>query len=211
MLLYSRTLIVRGDQRRTSAWAEEMREFVSSAAGLQFSLWAGIAGAPIGTLGFTTFVQSQAELEAATASLTTDEKYHDKVAKGMDFVVAPPEDQLVQIQHTSGGSYQRADVGAIATITTAQIANGQYSAALKWSVEMADLVTSITGVPVLFGNSVAGLFGQVGFIGTSPDMASAEQMEESLNKEPHYLAKLDALAGLFVDGSGRRQLLRRIA
>jgi hypothetical protein len=91
------------------------------------------------------------------------------------------------------------------------VANARFGGAIKWCVEMADLVAEITGYPGMFGRDVAGEFGTVAWIGTVPDAATFDTANESLAKDPRYLAKLDEMGDLFLPGSGQTSILRRIA
>ena len=211
MYLFSRIITVRGDPRKTMSFLTGMLEMVNRKTDLDMSLWMMQTGAPVGTFAYTCLAQTRTELEAKAAPLESDDEYLAAVADGEQYSAALPQDNLMQIMHNAGREFDRPGVGAIGTVTTAQIANGQYSPAMQWSVEIADLVSSITGFPTLFGVGVGGPFGQVGWVGTSPDLAADEAMNEALNKEPHYLAKMDAIGGLFVEGSGQRTISRRIA
>jgi hypothetical protein len=211
MYLYSRTVQLTGDPRKTMPMVMAMAELVNKKTELQVSLWRTVLGAPLGTLGYSAFVQSQAELDTAVSSLLADPEYLERVAEIQPYIAAPAQDQLVEILHRAGPEYRRAEVGWIATLVTAQVANARFGAAMKWSIEIADLVAEITRNPGIFGRSVAGPFGTVGWITAVPDMAALDAAGEALNKDPRYLAKLDEMSDVFLPGSGHTSLVRRIA
>lgn len=211
MYLFTRQVLTQGDPRKVLAYAAEIAALVTRKTELPLSVWAVQTGAPVGALGFSSLAPSRVELDAAETTLMGDEEYLDKLVEGQQFIAAPPEDRLLEIVHTAGHEYQRAEVGAIASITSAVITPGKYVAAITWGIEIADLVSDITGMPGLFGNGVGGPFGQVAWVGTTPDMATLEAGEERTNKDPRYLAKLDQITGLFVAGSGQRTYSKRIA
>jgi len=211
MYLYSRTVQLTGDPRKSIPIAMGMAELVNKKSDLQVSLWRTVLGAPVGTMGYSAFVQSHAELDAAVSSLLADQEYLERVAEIQQYIAAPPEDQLVEILHNAGREYRRAEVGGIVNLVTAQVANARFGAAMKWSIEMAELVAEITGNPNIFGRSVAGAFGTVGWITAVADMAAVDAANEALNKDPRYLAKLDEMSDVFVPGSGHTSLLRRMA
>jgi hypothetical protein len=165
----------------------------------------------VGTLAYTTLLQSLAELDAADSCLLADEEYLSLVAEFQPFVAGPPVDRALEVLHNAGGEYRRADVGAVANVVMAQVANARFGAAIKWSVEMADLVADITGHPGMFGRELAGDFGTVVWIATMPDMASLDTANEALAKDPRYLAKLDEMGDIFLPGSGATSIRRRIA
>ena len=211
MFLFSRQIQTRGDVRKVAPWATQMCEIVNRKSELDVSLWATVYGAPLGTIAFTTLVQSQTSLEAGSASLVVDDEYLDHAVAGEDFIIGTAEDHLVEILHTSGGEYRRADVGSVATVTTALVTAGKYAEAGAWAIEVADLGSEITDVPSIVGNDTAGQFGTLAWISTVPDMASADQGNEQLNKDPRFMQKLGEISGLFVEGSGNRVISRRLA
>lgn len=211
MYLFSSQAQLTGDPRKSLAAASEITALVNRKSDLQLSLWAAVLGAPVGSVSFSALVQSRAELDAQSTALLADDEYLAKVADVQQYTAAPPVDTMTEIMHVAGGDYKRADVGAIAEVTSAVITPGKYVAAIQWSIAVADLVAEISGLPVMFGPSVGGTFGQVAWIGSSPDMTTAESIDQQMNKDPRYLAKLDEITGLFVDASGQRVYAKRIA
>lgn len=211
MYVFSQQFVVRGDPRQTLSWAREVTALANRKTELAGSLWSGLLGAPVGTLAVSTLVQSQPELAAVMERLQGDSEYLDLVMSGYHHLTAPPESTLLEILHAAGPDHQRAPVGAICAITSAEISPGCYAEAGRWGVEIAELVAGITGRAVLFGRQVAGSFGGVQWITTPPDLATSESDDQQVNKDGAYLAKLAEIRGLFVAGSGRRLLGKRIA
>ena len=211
MYIFSRNVVVTGDPRKSRPLAMAMAELVSRKTQLQVSVWTTRFGAPVGTLSYTTLLQSLAELDATDSRLSADDEYLSLVAEFQPFVAGPPVDRAVEVLHNAGGEYRRADVGGVAHLVTAKVANARFGAAVKWSVEMADLVAEITGHPGMFGRDVAGDFGSVAWIATMPDVATFDTANEALAKDPRYLAKLDDMGDIFLPGSGAISILRRVA
>lgn len=211
MLLFSRQVVLRGDPRKTSSWAQEMAALVNRKTDLDVSLWAATGGAPVGSYEYSTLVESQVTLDVAMRGLLTDDEYLDLVAAFSEHSAAPPEDRLFEIVHTAGGTYQRAQVGAVVSRVTADVVPGKHAAAFRWGVEVADLVTEITGIPSLFGRAVFGPFGGLAWVQTAPDLATFEPAWEQVGKDSRYHAKLDETGGLFADGSGQVVFGRRVA
>lgn len=210
MLLFSRQLLVTGDPRETLPWVQEITGHVNARTGLDVSVWLALAGAPLGAMAFTTFVESRAYLSAAMQPLGEDNDYHDIVNRGRKFFSAPPEDSLINIMHVAGGEAQRAAVGSVVSVYAAEVATGKYVAAGTWAVEIAELVAAISGATVVFGTNVAGRFGRVQWIQTAPDIATQEAWDEQVNKDERYMAKLSETGGMFVEGSGNRVIGRRV-
>lgn len=212
MFLHIREVVVRGDPRRTLELAARARELVQAKSGLRLSLWAAVTGAPVGTLYYTSFVQSRAEDDAASTTLLADDEYLELLAEADQYLAAPPQDSLLEILHASGGEYRSAPVGSVATMYRAQIANARYGKASQWGVEMSELASEITGNPGLFVRGTeGGPFGAVGWLSTVADMAAADAANEALAKDSRYLAKLDEMGDLFVPGSGAGTVSKRIA
>lgn len=210
MILFSRQEVVMGDPRETLPWVREIAEHVHAKSGLDVSVWSALTGAPLGTLAYTTIVDSRAQLSAAMQTFIEDDKFQDIVNRGRKFLVAPPEDSLINIVHVAGGETQRAGVGSLVSVHSAEVAMGEYVTAGTWAVEVAELVAAITGAPVMFGTNVAGGFGRVQWVQTAPDIATQEAWDELVNENERYMAKLSEIGGMFVEGSGNRLIGRRI-
>ena len=210
MFLFNRTVTLEGNPRDTIPWALDMTTFVNEHTDLHVGLWSVMFGAPIGTMVFSTFVDSRAIFEASTRSLMTNDEYLAKIDQALEWTAAPPTDTLREVVHQGGGEYRRAEVGNAVQIITAEVAAGQYGYAMTWCAEITDLVSSITDVPALFLKDVYGQFGQVTWLASFTDLTEVDRAQEALNKDPDYLAKVDNGGELFIPGSGTQGLAQRI-
>ena len=211
MILFTRTVTVLGNPRETGGWARRMAKLATEKTGTETALWTGLSGAAPGTHVFSSFYQNMADFATATETLMADEQYLEGVTEAREHLVGPPEDRHVEVIHTSGGEYQRPGPGGIVQLTTATPALGKLAAAIRWGVQIADLVSEITGQPVLFGRSLAGPFGELAWIGVSPNAGAWDSAQEAMMKEPRYLASVDEGTPNFEGGSGRVLLARRVA
>lgn len=209
MDLFSRRVMTAGPPADVLAYAVDMRNYVAEKTGQDIGLWSAGFGAPVGAMAYTMRVDGVAGLQAITSSFVEDPEYHAKLAKGRDFIAAPSEDSLAHPIH--GGDGDPPPVGSVAMVTTAVIGNGAYAQAIQWGVEMAQHAESVTGMPTAFMMSAFGTFGQVSWIGISPDAAAVDAAGEKLNSDADYINKLGAVGDLFVPGSGHRSLLTRVA
>lgn len=209
MDLFSRRVMTAGPPAEVLAYATEMRDYVAAKTGQDVGLWSAGFGAPVGAMAFTMRVDGVAGLQAMTASFVEDPEYHAKLAKGRDFIAAPSEDSLAQPIH--GGDGETPPVGSYAMVTTAVVGNGAYAEAIGWGVDMAQHAERVSGMPTSFLMSAFGTFGQVSWIGISPDAATLDAAGQKLNADPDYISKLSAAGDLFVPGSGHRTLLTRVA
>ena len=211
MILFTRTVTVMGNPRETGGWARRMAKLVTDKTGTETALWAGVSGAPRGTHVFSAFYQNMAEFATATDALMADEQYLEGVTEARQHLVGPPEDRHIDVIHTSGGEYRRPGPGGIVQLTTATSALGKAAAAIGWGVQIAELVSEVTGEPVLFGRSLAGPFGELAWIGVSSDAGAWDSAQEAIMKDPRYLASIDEGTPNFEGGSGRVLLARRVA
>jgi hypothetical protein len=209
MQLFTRSLLLVGPFNETTAFATDVRQFVSDQTGRDVGLWSVSFGGPLGTIVFTANVDGLADLESIGATLLAHPDYHAKLAAGQGLSGGPPVDQLSTPIHGELGDPPA--VGSVASVTTAMMANGAYTDAIGWGVDMAQYVEGVTGYPVTFLADDYGPFGQVRWISVAPDAASMDAAMQKMNADPGYLDKLRASGDLFVQGSGQRGLASRVA
>jgi hypothetical protein len=209
MQLFSRSVMFNGPFGDVMAYATDMRQFVSDKTAREVGLWSVMFGAPLGAMVYAARVDGLADLQSIGATLVGDADYHAKLAKGRDFVAGPAEDNLATPIHGELGDPP--PVGSVAVVTTAAIANGAYAEAIAWGVDIAQHVERVAGVPTLFLANDFGAFGQVTWIGVSPDAAAADAAGQKINADPDYLGKLASAGTLFAQGTGHRTLLSRVA
>lgn len=102
-------------------------------------------------------------------------------------------------------------VGEVASVTQAVAATGKFPDAVAWATDMADYGSSVVGTQISLLVNAYGDFGGMAFISVAPDMATADAMAETVRADAGYMERIQASAGLFVDGSAHQGLLRRLA
>jgi hypothetical protein len=209
MQLFSRQAVLAGPAAEVSQWAADIREYASELVDTEIALWSAAFGAPVGSMAWAMRVEGLAQIAANTATFMADDGYHERLAAGREFLVAPAQDQLMQPIHGALGS-DSPPVGSMATITEATMA-ASYEDVITWSVELSELVEGIVDTQVLFGTSQFGTFGGVTWIVVAEDAAAADAMTGKLAASGDYLSKLSSSPGLFVPGSGHRSLMTRVA
>jgi hypothetical protein len=173
-------------------------------------LWRADFGYPVGTVAWSTWVESQESMAAGFAALADDDGYFAMLDKGSEFLTSPAEDVLREAVHGGPGD-AAPPMGAVATVTTAVMAGGQYGDAVAWGVEMAQLVEEVSKLPSSFFVDSFGTFGQVTWITAAPDLATARTTGEAVNTNDQYLKRLSDVGDLFIQGSGHRTQVTRIA
>lgn len=209
MYQFSRLLTLSGSPRQTLPWATEVTAHVNQHSALDVTLWGGAFGHPVGTVAWSTIVESRAALAEATAGLLADDSYMDLVEAGADFVDSPARDVLRQLVHGTPPE-EPPGIGAVAATTTA-IGAAPLGDVITWGVEMAELGSTVTGANVAFLVDAYGAFGQVTWITVMADMAAADAASEAIIGNADYLAKVAEAGEMFVPGSGQQALLTRLA
>lgn len=209
MFQFARLLNLQGDPRQTMTWASEVTGYVNDHSGLDVSLWSVVFGYPVGTVAWSTIVESRAQLAAETDQLVADGGYLDMVAKAQEWVTAPAEDLFRSVVVGGPGDEPPAP-GSVASVTQAVAATGKMPDAIAWAADMAEYGSGVAGVPISLLVNAYGDFGGMAFITLAGDMAAADDMAATVRADAGYIERIKASAGLFVDGSARQSLLRRV-
>ena len=209
MQLFTRQLATHGPLDAALAWGAETAAMASSKMGLEVALWNAGFGAPVGSLAFTTRIEGIADLSERAGKVADDAEYAAQIAKAADMVAGPAQDSLATPLHGDLGDPP--PVGSFAVVTNAVIANGKYAEAVGWGIDVAQHVTSLTGMPVGMMMQEYGTFGQLTWIGVGADAAAVDASAAATNGDADYIAKLSAAGDLFVPGSGNRVLVTRVA
>ena len=210
MKLFSRRVTLAGTPADYGPFATQVAQHVSTATGRELALWGVVLGAPRGTMMFTARVEGVADWQEMSAPLMADAGYLALIAANQHLLTGVVEDQLLQ-GIGSDIPDESPPIGAFATLTTTMVANGAYADAMAWGVDMAELATAVTGMPVRFVMNHYGPFGAVGWIGVGPDAASVDQSTAALDADAEYLKMLGRAGDLFAEGSGHRMLATRLA
>lgn len=211
MIIYQRLVTLSGPPEEVVPWALEITAAVNERTGLNTSLWQGISGGPLGTLAWSSLIDSLTTVESAFDVLASDAGYLGLVSKAADWVTVPGEDHILRVVHSAGGEYVRPDVGAYAEATAAVPSEGKLGAAGSFGVEIADRHSALTHSSVLFCSVEYGQFGEMRWLGLYPSAAEVDHAAEQIAKDDGYRKALDRAGDLFVEGLARRTLARRIA
>jgi hypothetical protein len=212
MYLFTRSATLAGSAARAVEYATRTTEIVNDTIDLEVALWANVFGRPGGTFSWNTMADGRAALGAATAALTGNSVYLEQLERGQEFAgTTPPEDVLRQLVHPAELTGEGAPVGSFAEAISAVPAPGQIASAMAWGVEISNVATSITGVPVSFWSDSYGTFGQVTWLIVYADAAAVDAANDKLNASAEYINAVDGAGPLFVPASGDRGLFTRIA
>lgn len=193
-------------------FALEATAVVNDIVDFDVSLTMGGPGYPIGTYIWGALVESRAELAAGMAKLPENSKYVELSEKGQQFQTGPGDDRLRQVLHFAGfDPSEGVKIGTTAVSVSAEIANGQYGAAMEWGVDMTNYFSQAAGVPVGFFRSLSGNFGEVSFISLYDSPADLDRVDQLEITDDGYMERINAAAPLFAQGSSTRRQATQIA
>ncbi len=209
MLLFSRVVTLTGSPRKTVPWAIDVTGYVNDHSDLDVSLWSATFGYPVGTMAWSSLVESEVALADGTAKLLVDDGYLSMLDQAESFITQPGQDLLREMVHGQPGDPP--PIGAVATITTATALVDRMADALAWGVDVAQYVEGATGVPIAVLTNVYGQLGEIAWIGVRPDIAGAEAVRTKLGGDADYLGRMVATKDLFVPASGHVSSVTRLA
>lgn len=208
MLLFSRVVTPTGSPRKVMPWVVDITAYVNANSPLEVTCWAGTFGYPIGTVAWSTFVDSQAALAAATSGLLSQDGYFDRLDAAAELVTTPGQDLLREVVY--GSPADPPPVGAVAQITTATALVDRLADAVGWAVEIAQHLEGVIGSPIGVLTDVYGTIGGISWIGVVPDAAASDASRAKVAADTSYLGRLVATKDLFIPGSGHVGQVTRI-
>ena len=194
-----------GKNHEMSEAVKKMRDAVHQITGIELTAWAGLQGVPVGSFAFTHRYESTGEWIEMWSKLIADEGYHKLSSALGELAAAPAETANSRVIAATTQDPPK----PLLVVTTATMA-GSVTNAMTWAAEMQTLVTEVSGIGGLL---LAPTTGAIFDVTWSFGYSSADELDaasDKINGDPAYLAKLDASAGLFVEGSARRALLAQM-
>lgn len=210
MFLFSRAITFTGSPRQTLGFATQMTEKVRSLTDIDVGLWTSIFGQPVGTLIWSSRIESRAHLAQTQQTLLGDDGYHDLIEQARDLVTQPGEDTLSEfVSEPPTGAAP--PVGSIAEVTNAVAAAGRLADAMGWGAEMAEIYSSVTGAPAAFLADAYGTFGSLRWVAIFSDAADVDKANAATQADEAYMKRLSEAGELFIPGSGQTGLGMRVA
>lgn len=210
MYLFSRVRTARSSRiREAMAFARESRDFVNEHTDLDVSLHATMLGRPVGTLTWAALVVGRASVADTQATLMANPDYLAMAERGGELFESNGDDFLRQIVQMNGVEPDQPPP-ACSQGWSAQIANGQYDHAMAWAIDMGDYVAGLTGIGIVTMTDSYGHFGTITWVGTLESAQHADQVNEQLVADAEWVKRLNYAEDLFIPGSGRVWLNRRL-
>ena len=198
MYLFNRSRHVNnGSVREGVGAALEVAGMASTITGLDVSAWMAFASREVGLISWSAMFDGLDELGAATQKLAESSDYGDWIDAHDALFEGPLEDSLIQVVH--GAPDPQRTVNFVSA-TTGVCANGKLSAAMAAGVEIAEIASKITSIPMIFAVSRTGLYGGVVWLSAFETLGELEQGEAALSADPSWVQLLDQRGPLFGPG-----------
>lgn len=210
MYLFTRTGRLRpGNTRDSMAWAVGITEKVNQITSLDVGLWTPVFSPGVGTLVWSTFVESLSELEDAQAKLMVDDGFVAEVDRGTQFTNAEGlDDAVAQILH---GDIDPNSNPTYAAVVQSALANGSFAKGIEAGIEIARMATEIGGIPTAFALSTTGMYGGVVWLSGAPSLAELERSEQAVNADPDFVSYVDKMSPTYLPNVTTQTIYQRIA
>ncbi len=188
-------------------WAAETAAVAADSGGVPIATWGSIFSPEVGGLSWSMRVESIAQLHEANAKSLASTAFHEAANKGVDLLIGPPADALLEIVVASGLGDAPP---AFATVVQAVGAPGQLLDAYAAGVEIANLFHSLTGQSAIFLRNVTGAFGGVSWITGAPSAAAIDEANATLAASADWPVLVNK-AGMHFGGDTTTRMLQRLA
>ena len=212
MYLFTRTNTINGAKIRDAlAFCTDITNLVKERTDLPVALYMNQFGLPVGSVIWSTAVESHAQLNEAFNTLFGDEEYLQRVEQAFadDLFLTPSTDTLARVVDVQGMVRPQ----NVVTVVSAQCQIGNLAKALEWGAEMSHYAAGVTGTTAMFLADSYGDFGRVTWLAGADDMAAIDDADDKLVVDPGYIQRIDdaGTQNLFIPTSGQRGLITRLA
>jgi hypothetical protein len=207
-------LFTRSRRVHTGKFAKAMESVVETTeharkiTGRQIDAWSAVMSPEIGTIVWSLWAESMAEIIAAGDALVADSGFMKLVEKDDDHFEGPFIDGIANLVH---GEVDITDTSfEYVGVATATLVNAHLQEGVAAGIEIADHVTKVTGDNTLFMVNTTGIFGGVAWVTPTADAVALDAGEAALTADGEWLALLDRVGGAFQPGAAQA-IYRRIA
>jgi hypothetical protein len=184
--------------------APQIAAAATKAAGRPITAFEALFGHP-GAISWSTPVTNMADLQEVNAKLAGDSTLQGLVAEGLP-LWGLADDHLTFIVASSITSSQNSFYAA----TTALPVAGKLAAAIEYGVKVQEYVTK-AGFAGMFGSSVFGPFGEVGWLLGAESHADLDSFQEFQHTDAGFAAMIDEAGPLFVAGASTNRLVAKLS
>lgn len=206
MYIFSRTAVAApGKAPAAMAFAVEVAAKVATLTGIPLSVYTGTFGVPLGTILWSSRVDSHVQLAEIQAKTLGDAGYMAMVESATDLFQPSITDGLTEIVSTS-----MAGPSAVVSATQATIANGKIAEAMELGVAIQAAVAKATGLGTAFCADVYGAYGGVRWLIAAASMAEVDAGRAAMNADPTFQSLVAKAGDVYLAGSGQIGLITKI-
>lgn len=209
MYINLRSAQIANDPVAAVGFAVDIADTVEEATGVSVSVWTGLYGVPMGTVSWSSQVESFSTLATLGQKLGESAAYNDKLAAATQaglFAVGSVQDRLVNVVHQAGTPGPIEFVSSL----TATAHAGSVAEAMAFGVEVADFVAGLTGSAISFAANTFADVGSLTWIAGYADAAAVDHGQAAIAGSAEYMERTKAAGDLFVPASGSMTLAQRL-
>ena len=211
MYLFSRRARLAGGNGTAGLeWASSIGAKVNQITGQEIQLWGTVYSPGFGTVSWTGWFADLASLESVGDKLQADPGYLELADAGAKLTEGGLDDAIFQPIYGEPDPAQEIQyVGGVVGV----IASGNFARGMAAGVEIAQKAEKITGLSTMFGSSLTGPYGSVGFLTGYENIAVLEAAQNKLASDASWIKLIDSTKGCFVEDAVTTQstLYRRLA
>ena len=192
-------------------WAVGITHLVNRKEGPKTTLWQGLFGSPVGTVNWSTLVQSRAQMGEIMGAIYMDSDFQAALVAGQDFISPTPTRDYLARYVAGANDSAEPSVGAVAEMTIATAKPGRLGEAMAWGSQITSTASSISGAGSSFFMDAYGKVGQMTWMAMFADLAACDAAHAKLDTSEEYLAEVMKAGDLFHAGSGDRSCAMRVA
>jgi hypothetical protein len=192
MYLLARQATLRG--QGFEKWAVDIGAAAASGLGNDVGVWATVLSPGVGTVTWTSMWADLSTLEKGFVSISTNAKYLELAAQGVEFVNGPLNDTLYEsVYDGNAPSNDAAYVGTVSAVC----APGNFARGMMGGVEIAQAVEKATGVSTGFLAAQTGAYGAVIWIVGYKSIAAYETAQHALAADTSFIGLIDSTTGAY--------------
>jgi hypothetical protein len=207
MLLFGRSRILNPARSREAiAFAVEVANRAREVIGQDVFAWTTFASPETGMILWSARFDSLNDVEVAADKLSVANEYMDYVEQHDGLFIGPTVDALTQVVAGTPDSSPMSYISIVRA--TCQL--GKLSDAMAAGAGIAEAVTRITGRSCLFGASLTGSYGGLGWITGAPDAGALSEAWATWAADADATAMVERIGELLEPGTDIAYL-RRLA
>jgi hypothetical protein len=95
--------------------------------------------------------------------------------------------------------------------STVQIPNGKFTQAIQWAIEFVKFVKKYKGMPdIEVYTNLSGDGFAITYVSDYKDYSGLQKVGDQMNADPEYMKRIEGAADLYISGSQKVTLLRKV-